>query len=85
MNTTSVAKLIAAASLFVSPLAASAQNTGNQGKTEAAAPAASAASIKDDAAGSKKICKRLPTSGSRLPNKACLTAEQWKQVEADSQ
>jgi|tagenome__1003787_1003787.scaffolds.fasta_scaffold20367383_1 hypothetical protein len=31
----------------------------------------------------KKICKQLPTSGSRLPNRACLTAKQWKQVEDD--
>jgi hypothetical protein len=31
----------------------------------------------------KKICKQLPTSGSRLPNRACLTADQWKQVEED--
>ena len=31
----------------------------------------------------KKICKQLPTSGSRLPNRACLTAKEWKQVEED--
>jgi hypothetical protein len=31
----------------------------------------------------KKICKQLPTSGSRLPNRACLTAREWKQVEED--
>lgn len=31
----------------------------------------------------KKICKQLPTSGSRLPNRACLTEKQWKQVEED--
>jgi len=31
----------------------------------------------------KKICKRLPTTGSRLANRACLTASQWKQVEDD--
>ena len=31
----------------------------------------------------KKICKQLPTSGSRLPNRACLTAKEWKQVEAE--
>ena len=33
----------------------------------------------------KKICKQLPTSGSRLPNRACLTAKEWKQVEQDAQ
>ena len=31
----------------------------------------------------KKICKQLPTSGSRLPNRACLTEKEWKQVEED--
>ena len=31
----------------------------------------------------KKVCKQLPSTGSRLPNKACLTAKQWKQVEED--
>ena len=29
----------------------------------------------------KKICKQLPSSTSRLPNRACLTAKEWKQVE----
>jgi hypothetical protein len=32
----------------------------------------------------KKICKHLPTSGSRLPNRACLTAKEWKQVEDEA-
>ena len=31
----------------------------------------------------KKICKQLPTTGSRLANRACLTAREWKQVEED--
>lgn len=31
----------------------------------------------------KKICKQLPSSTSRLPNRACLTEKQWKQVEED--
>jgi hypothetical protein len=31
----------------------------------------------------KKICRQLPTSGTRLPNRACLTADEWKQVEED--
>ena len=35
------------------------------------------------AAPEKKICKLLPSTGSRLPNRACLTAKEWKQVEAD--
>jgi hypothetical protein len=36
------------------------------------------------AAQEKKICKQLPTSGSRLPNRACLTAKEWKQVQDEA-
>jgi Skp family chaperone for outer membrane proteins len=32
----------------------------------------------------KKICKHLATSGSRLQNRACLTAKEWKQVEDET-
>jgi hypothetical protein len=32
----------------------------------------------------KKICKQLPSSSSRLPNRACLTAKEWKQVEDEA-
>jgi hypothetical protein len=31
----------------------------------------------------KKICKQLPSSTSRLPNRVCLTEKEWKQVEED--
>ena len=33
----------------------------------------------------KKICKQLPSSSSRLPNRACLTAKEWKQVQEESE
>lgn len=33
----------------------------------------------------KKICKQLPSSSSRLPNRACLTAKEWKQVQEDAE
>jgi hypothetical protein len=32
----------------------------------------------------KKICKQLPTTGSRLPKRACFTADQWKQIEDEA-
>jgi hypothetical protein len=35
------------------------------------------------ATGDKKICRQLPSSSSRLPNRACLTEREWKQVEDD--
>ena len=31
----------------------------------------------------KKIFKNLPTTGSRLSKRACLTDKEWKQVEED--
>jgi hypothetical protein len=31
----------------------------------------------------KKICRQLPSSSSRLPNRVCLTDKQWRQVEDD--
>ena len=29
----------------------------------------------------KKVCRQLPSSTSRLPNRVCLTEKEWKQVE----
>jgi Spy/CpxP family protein refolding chaperone len=78
MSKTIVSTLILAASLIVSPIAASAT------ESSAAQPAA-ADTAKNANAGEKKICKQLPSSSSRLPNRVCLTEKQWKQVEADSQ
>jgi hypothetical protein len=31
----------------------------------------------------KKICKELPSTGTRLTERACLTEKQWKQVEEE--
>ena len=31
----------------------------------------------------KKICKQLPVTGSRFAKRACLTANEWKQVDAE--
>jgi hypothetical protein len=50
---------------------------------QATTPTGGGAGAKAVAQDDKKICKQLPTSGSRLPNRACLTAKQWKQVEDD--
>jgi hypothetical protein len=80
MNTTLAAKLIVAASLIVSPIAASAAETS---ASQPAAVAAAAAKKAD--AGERKICKQLPSSSSRLPQRVCLTEKQWKQVDADNQ
>ena len=56
--------------------------------TAAAAPAPAPQTPAQDKAAKanveKKICKQLPTTGSRLQNKACLTAKEWKQIEEEA-
>lgn len=32
-----------------------------------------------DASGERRICRRIPTSGSHRYQRVCLTAEQWRQ------
>jgi hypothetical protein len=61
--------------------------TSVEGAQASGSPAAAAsASAKDKAkAADAKICKQLPSTGSRLPQRACLTAKEWAQVEADTQ
>ena len=53
--------------------AASAQQANDSGTT-----APTAATVEE-----KKICKMLPSSGTRFTKKACLTAKEWEQVEAE--
>lgn len=33
----------------------------------------------------KKVCKRIATTGSRMEERVCLTKQEWKQVEKESQ
>jgi hypothetical protein len=86
MNRTFIARLIATAAVFVSPIAASATATGtSQQPAGASASASPAAPAKGATTGEKTICKQLPSSSSRLPQRVCLTEKQWKQVDEDSQ
>ena len=67
---------VAAALTMSAPLAA---------KTEAAAKAELSENKGAKAAdGEKKICKRLATSGTRMADRVCLTKEQWKKVDEDT-
>jgi hypothetical protein len=61
---------LVAASLVIAPTVASAAT---------AAGTQPAGQMK--AAAEKKICKQLPSSMSRLPQKSCLTAKQWKELQ----
>ena len=33
----------------------------------------------------KKICKNLPSSGTRFAKRSCLTAKEWQKVEAEAE
>jgi hypothetical protein len=84
MTTKIVAGLIVSAALVASPVGAATQvaapKTADVGKAWQ-----DDASGKAAAAAEKKVCKQLPSSSSRLPNRVCLTANEWKQVEKEAQ
>jgi hypothetical protein len=78
-----VALLVAAAPASSNPPSVASQVSPSNDLQVATPPAGGGANTKAVAQEEKKICKQLPTSGSRLPNRACLTAKEWKQVEDD--
>lgn len=82
MTTKLVAGLIISAALVISPVAASAAEP--QGNSVGKAVAQETGSGKADSVQEKKICKQLPSSSSRLPQRVCLTKRQWLQVEQEA-
>jgi hypothetical protein len=52
----------------------SASSAGGTAQSATAAPAAN----------EKKICKKLPATGTRLLKRACLTKEQWTEVDRNA-
>ena len=85
MTTKFVAGLIVCAALVASPVAASAEiaapKSADIGK--AATPDDVSGKIPTETVQEKKVCKQLPSSNSRLPNRVCLTNKQWQQVEEE--
>ena len=75
-----IATLMAAA-----PAPASTSADGARAASSSAATSAVVADKEKGKAADAKICKQLPSTGSRLPQRACLTAKEWAQVEADSE
>jgi hypothetical protein len=75
-----IATLVAAAP--VPTLATHAGNAAAPAQSGALATAADKNKAKGDGA---KICRQLPSSSSRLPERVCLTAREWAEVDADSQ
>ncbi len=65
--------ILSAAIIAASPAAA--KNNAQQATDNQIGTAAT-----DDGA-SKKVCRRLAGTGSRLTPRVCLTKEEWKQVE----
>ena len=82
MSTKSVAGLIVSAALAFST-AVSAQVATPQGAGKSATAQDASGKASTSAVEEKKICKQLPSSSSRLPQRACLTRKQWKQVEEE--
>lgn len=58
-------------------LSASATAKSNGTADPAQQPAAKSATA------DKKICKRLPASGTRMEERVCLTKAEWKKVEEE--
>jgi hypothetical protein len=92
MTTTVFTRLLVTAALLISPVAASAQSSSvksTQIAENSVADMAGSSSAQPKAATvgpqEKKICKQLPSSYSRMTKRTCLTAEQWKQAEAEAQ
>ncbi len=79
MSLPCAALLVAAAPATTSPPAISSQVVqSDQQQPSTLGGGAAVPALQD-----KKICKQLETSGSRLPRRACLTQQEWKQLEAE--
>jgi hypothetical protein len=83
MTTKFLAGLIVSAVLVTSPVAAATQVAAPKNADIGKAASPDAWSGKSAATQEKKVCRQLPSSNSRLPNRVCLTAKEWKQVEAE--
>jgi hypothetical protein len=53
-----------------------------QPNSEASVPKGNEVTAQTSAA-EKKICKRLPSTGTRLAKRACLTQKEWEEIERD--
>jgi hypothetical protein len=62
--------------IAAAPGTETAQANASAAQPAAEVAAANAAPKADD----PKICKNLPESGTRLPNRACLTKREWDQL-----
>ena len=76
MKTLALASLIVTAFLASPAAAAATGAAAAQPAAVSTAPASNAGAPQE-----KKICKQLPSSSSRLPQRACLTAKQWKELQ----
>jgi hypothetical protein len=80
-----------AIALGTSALAQSAITGGNKAPADNASVSASSvggaarSAPGAPAANDKKICKNLPATGTRLLKRACLTKEQWAEVERNAE
>jgi hypothetical protein len=75
---------MSAAMLAAGSLPANAEVRNNNNDNKASVPEMSATEAGSGSATTeKKVCKKLTVSGSRVGDRVCLTADQWKKVEAE--
>jgi hypothetical protein len=79
----SAALLAAAAPVASNPPPVASQIAPVDAEHSVTPPTGGGTTPRSVAADDRKICRQLPSSTSRLPNRACLTAKEWKMVEDD--
>ena len=74
---------VALATMAAAPAPVSQASVAAAQPAMAAPQGGDAPAIAQAAPEEKKICKLLPSSGTRMSKRACLTDKEWKQVEAE--
>lgn len=69
--------------LAATPASANPSPVGNQVVSNDAGSLAPVAGGRAPTVSEKKVCKRLPSSSSRMTKRVCLTADEWRQVEEE--
>jgi hypothetical protein len=83
---TSIALIVSAAFVTLPPAAsAQIQAPAASNAAKAAAPDGANGKLAPNTVEEKKICRQLPSSSSRLPNRVCLTRKEWQQVDEAQQ
>jgi hypothetical protein len=74
-------KIVVTKLSFVAVFAATVAGAQPAAQAPAADPSQTSA---NPAAAEKKICRNLPTTGTRLQKRACLTAKEWQELDQEN-